>query len=311
MNISLILDDLCCANNSPMEYVAKQISYLAPRNGSVLITGESGSGKEVIAHRLHFSSKTPDGPFVAVNCGSLPPNLIGSELFGYQKGAFTGADREHPGKIRLAQGGTLFLDEIAELPLESQATLLRVLQEKKVCPLGGELEEDVDFRLVCATHRNLQEEMMKGNFRSDLYYRIAVFELELPPLRKRLMDVPLLADKLWMKIQNREQSAEKPLNSREKQILQKNRWPGNIRQLANVLERYLAFRPFGENLENLLPAGPKPETPIDLGPELLKETLYKNGYNQSRSARSLGLSRGAFLHRLKKWGISPKREKIV
>ena len=232
-----------CAADSPMEQVLKMASALARRSCPILIRGESGTGKEVLAGLLHAHSARASGSFVAVNCAAIASSLIESELFGHRRGAFTGAHSERPGRIRQADGGTLFLDEIGDMPLELQARLLRVLQEKSVCPVGGDVEVPVDFRIVCATHRDLSAEVHAGRFREDLYYRLRVLELRLPPLRERRMDIPFLLRRfLGELIEPGEVThalAELPV-----EIL-RHSFPGNVRELRNLAERYAALREIG------------------------------------------------------------------
>ncbi|NLV22706.1 MAG: sigma-54-dependent Fis family transcriptional regulator [Syntrophomonadaceae bacterium] len=224
---------------SPEIRAAIQVAAKAAANNSnVLICGESGTGKEIFAQAIHNASPLREGPFIALNCAALPRELIASELFGYVEGAFTGAKRGgRPGKFEMAAGGTLFLDEIGDMPLDQQATLLRVLQEKKVTRLGGDKIIPVDARVICATNKNLQEEISKNNFRQDLYYRLNVILVEVPPLRERPVDIAPLFDYLLEKISKR---LNTPINFIEpgiKECLQQYNWPGNVRELENVVEK--------------------------------------------------------------------------
>lgn len=284
----------------------------APSSLPILLLGESGSGKEVAARRLHSLSSRAQGPFIPVNCGALAPGLLESLLCGHLRGAFTGADREQLGFVRAAAGGTLFLDELGELPLEAQCRLLRILQERSVTPLGSQKEIGVDFRLVCATHHDLEEDVRQGRFRSDLYFRIAVLPIRVPALRERPDDFAALAQSLWQDIAG---STLPSLEARHILLLASHPWPGNIRQLRNVLERYALLRPHQTSLEDIL-AGER--FPLDCSPiepaqtanhtawdgtrlrERIRESLRAHNDNKSRAARALGISRGCLCHHLRK-----------
>jgi DNA-binding NtrC family response regulator len=244
-----------CAPDSPFAAALRLCAAAARRDCPVLLRGESGTGKEVAARYLHSRSGRAQGPFVAVNCGALPPGLIESELFGHRKGAFTGAAADHPGRFRQAQGGTLFLDEIGDMPLEAQVRLLRALQEKRVCPVGDSREYPVDFRLVCATHRDLRSLAREGRFREDLLYRLDVMPIALPALRERPGDIPLLlrhflggllppeaAEEAW-------RAAPPALAARQ--------FPGNVRELRNLAERYCVYRELGAGWREALDGGPE------------------------------------------------------
>jgi transcriptional regulator with PAS, ATPase and Fis domain len=214
------------------------IAYkVAKTNSTVLIRGESGTGKEVVARAIHKYGNRNDKPFVAVNCGAIPINLIESELFGYEKGAFTGANHQRIGKFELAHGGTLFLDEIGDLPLEVQVKLLRVIQEKEFERIGGNESINVDVRIVAATHKNLEKMIDEGEFREDLYYRINIIPIELDALRERKEDIPLLVDYFLEKTKNRLCVDELDIDSKAMEALMQYDWPGNVRELENILER--------------------------------------------------------------------------
>lgn len=219
-------------SNSPMDAVARKIEKLASTPLSILILGETGTGKEVVAKELHRLSSRASGPFVAINCAAIPAALLESILFGYERGAFTGAIKAHDGKFAQADGGTLFLDEIGDLPLELQAKLLRVLQEKKVEPLGSVRPVAVDARIVCATHRNLQLMIRAQQFRQDLYFRLAGATLDLPPLRNRKSDIKVLCDYFLMKAES-----DKTLSPDALEALEQSPWPGNVRELEQVVTR--------------------------------------------------------------------------
>ena len=229
---------LLVGQSPEMHRLFSMLSRLAKRDIITLLTGETGTGKTTVAQAIHQQSHRSNAPFVVVNCGALPASLVEASLFGYEKGAFTGASSQHQGFFQQAHRGTLFLDEIAELPLDLQPKLLDVLESKKVRRLGSESEVDVDFRLIAASHRNLASEVEQGRFREDLYYRLSVIELEVPPLRDRIEDLPLLMTRLLMKL-----APEQQLHVTEEAIeeLSHYLWPGNIRELRNTLDRSLTF----------------------------------------------------------------------
>jgi PAS domain S-box-containing protein len=226
-------------NSASMEEAVHLAKMAAVSMSNVLLEGESGTGKEVFAQAIHSESQRRNGPFVAVNCGAIPRELIGSELFGYTEGAFTGARKGgKPGKFELATGGTLFLDEIGDMPLEQQVTLLRVLQEKNITRIGDSRIIPVDVRVICATNKNLWQEVELGNFRADLYYRLNVIDITIPPLRQRQEDIMLLFDYFLSKTQMGQRPVmEKEEGNRIRDYLQSYSWPGNIRELQNVVER--------------------------------------------------------------------------
>jgi transcriptional regulator with PAS, ATPase and Fis domain len=292
-----------------MQAFENLIRIAAPSAVPVLLLGESGCGKEVAARNLHLSSPRRDGPFIAVNCGALSPGLLESLLCGPVRGAFTGADREQSGFVRAAEGGTLFLDELGELPPEAQSRLLRILQEKCVTPVGSQQEIPVDFRLVCATHRDLENSVRQGFFRQDLYFRIAVFPIRLPALRDRREEFSGIAAAVWSLF-----TPDSPLSANEISELLRHPWPGNIRQLRNVLERYSLLRNHGVSLAEIL--APEPQSLEPFSPESyelceplrsdaphIAEALRLHGNNKTRAARALGISRGSFRYQLEKQRI--------
>lgn len=229
------------SQNQAMEDLLARAQLVATGDASVLLLGESGSGKEMLAKAIHRASPRKSGPFVAVNCGAIPENLLESELFGYVKGAFTGAQRDQRGLIPEADGGTLFLDEIGDMPLPLQVKLLRVLEEREVRPVGSTRSQAINIRVISATHRDLNEEMQQGNFRSDLYYRLNVVSLSLPSLADRRDDIPLLANHFLQRLAER---YNKPINGfapEALELLSRARWPGNARQLLNVVEQAVAL----------------------------------------------------------------------
>ncbi|WP_297209977.1 MULTISPECIES: sigma-54-dependent transcriptional regulator [Thermodesulfovibrio] len=302
------------------------VRKVTPTSATVLISGESGTGKELIAKAIHYNSPRKDKPFIAINCAAIPETLIESELFGYEPGAFTGANTRKIGLLESAQGGTIFLDEIAELPLTLQSKLLRVLQEKEVRRIGGKDTTKVDVRIIAATNKNLADEVQKSKFREDLYYRLKVVTVEIPPLRERKEDIPELArffiDKYSREFGKRISSIdEKALNA----LIEYN-WPGNIRQLETVIERAIIICE-GDKItlkdiqDELKLKMPKSVLHIDIPDEginyeefereLLKKALQKSNYVIAKAARLLGMSYKTFWYRLEKFGLSddfPKRE---
>jgi sigma-54 specific flagellar transcriptional regulator A len=229
-------------NSKGITVVRDLIEQVAPVEANVLILGESGTGKEVIARNVHYMSKRQQGPFVPVNCGAIPGDLLESELFGHEKGAFTGAISARKGRFELAEGGTLFLDEIGDMPLQMQVKLLRVLQERIFERVGGAKTLKCDVRIIAATHRNLEEMIVEGGFREDLYYRLNVFPIETPALHERSQDIPLLLQELVSRLENNKQS---PVQFTQKAMtsLMRHRWPGNVRELSNLVERLSILYP--------------------------------------------------------------------
>jgi len=304
-----------------MKQLLRDVRKVAGSSASVLVRGETGSGKELIARAIHLASARADGPFRAINCAALPASILESELFGHARGAFTGAVRDAPGHFKLADGGTLFLDEVAELPLEVQAKLLRVLQDKTVIPVGGADPVPVDVRIVSATHRALRREVEEGRFRADLLYRLRVIPLFLPTLRQRPADVELLA---WHFLEQR--AAEEGGRAIQRitpgalAALTDYDWPGNVRELQNVIE-YATVMGEGPVLaESDLPPevrgeerGPRVTRPdpgltalrAELPPEARRylTALERSGGHMGRAAQSLGISRTTLWRKLKKHGL--------
>lgn len=320
-------DDIIGDNPELREAI--NIATLAAGNDSnVLIIGESGTGKEVFAQAIHNQSSRRNGPFVAVNCGAIPRELISSELFGYVEGAFTGANRKgRPGKFELASGGTLFLDEIGDMPFEQQVALLRVLQEKKIVRIGGQSVLPVDVRIICATNKDLFKEVERGNFRQDLYYRLNVFSICLPPLRNRQEDIPLFLDYLLERLAVKDGVPRKQVDLEVLHYLQQYHWPGNIRELQNVLERMVGLcsgdRIGVDNLPQEIlaptaPPAPSPDKPIavttlrEKRKDVLAERerqeiinlLSKYGGNISRVARDMEISRNTVYRKIKQYNIN-------
>ena len=225
--------------SEPVGHLKDMIQKVAPTQASVLITGPNGSGKELVAQSIYQLSQRSQMPFVEVNCAAIPSELIDSELFGHKKGSFTSAIRDHKGKFEQADGGTIFLDEIGDMSLPAQAKVLRVLQEKKLTPVGGDKEITVDVRVIAATNKNLQEEIAKGNFREDLYHRLSVIVLRVPALDDRKEDIPTLVQYFTERICNESGKPVTQFTDEALKLLQEHSWPGNIRELRNVVERLL------------------------------------------------------------------------
>ena len=286
------------------------LKRVAPTDATVLITGESGTGKELIAKAIHYNSPRRAARMVAVNCAAIPQDLLESELFGHVRGAFTGAIRNKPGKFELAHGGTIFLDEIGAMPLLLQAKLLRVLQEREVERVGDERTTEVDVRVVAATNRPLAARITAGEFREDLYYRLNVVPVRVPPLRERAGDIPLLADHF---VRRFAAGARVSLAPEAVQALESYPWPGNVRELENFCERIVLMRArdtidaatVAARLAELArdaPAGGGPTLP-EIERNAIVEALRASGWNRSRAARRLGVPRHVLLYRMKKFAI--------
>jgi transcriptional regulator with PAS, ATPase and Fis domain len=282
---------------------------------NVLLVGESGTGKEIFAHSIHNASNRKSGPFLAINCAALPRNLVESELFGYAEGAFTGAKKGgNPGKFELADGGTLFLDEIGELPLEFQAILLRVLQEKLITRIGGKKLIPVDVRIIAATNKNLEEEIKKANFRQDLYYRINVLTINIPPLRERPEDIIILANHFLNKLNLRLDKKVKHIDKEVIELFTKYHWPGNARELQNILERSLNIATSDHISTAVLPEKiislKQEKSNTGLVPlekyekELILTLLNENKGNRTKVAQKMGISRTSLYRKLNKYKIS-------
>lgn len=327
-----------------MRRIFTMLSRLGQRNVTVMLTGETGTGKSSIAMALHLQSNRKSGPFISVNCGSLPPSLIESSLFGHERGAFTGANARHQGFFEQADGGTLFLDEIGELPVELQPKLLDVLERKCITRLGGSREIPVDFRLICATNRDLKQEIKQGSFREDLYYRLSVIQVEVPPLRERHEDIPLLIDRIL-----RDLFPQSPfkLTDNARHRLIHYLWPGNVRQLRNVLERTFTLidhdiadvqdidlpELFGQDEEEDAPSTPQRDSksaPVlvlsgqpdpSLPPEgaslkdmlhqfeqnVLEHALQQTDWNIAQAADMLDIAQSWLYKRIKKYNLQRKR----
>jgi DNA-binding NtrC family response regulator len=302
----------------PMRDVYQWIKVVARAQSAVLIQGESGTGKELAARALHGHSSRREGPFVCVNCGALPPALLESELFGHEKGAFTGAVTSRPGMFELADGGTIFLDEMGECSPDLQVRLLRVLQEKEVQRVGGTRRIGTDFRMVAATNRSLEEQIGTGRFREDLYYRINVVSFVMPPLRDRKEDVPLLSAAFLEKFASREGRVLHGIDEDAMDLLVQYDWPGNVRQLENVIERGVVVamgdRFSRKDLPPHLQEGKRAaaaKTQVLEGDCLLADvekvaveaTMRRHGGNKSRAARTLGISRKLLYSKMREYSL--------
>jgi DNA-binding NtrC family response regulator len=292
---------------------------VAVTNATVLINGESGTGKELLARAIHYNSGRAGHPFVAINCATLPENLLESELFGYEKGAFTGAEKRKVGRFELAGGGTLFLDEIAEMTLAVQVKLLRVLEQREFSRLGGTETLRADVRLITATNRDLAELVSKRQFREDLYYRINVFPIAIPPLRERSQDILPLARHFMLELMERTGKVVTDIRPEARRMLLNYGWPGNVRELKNVLERAVILTQDHSIGAEHLPVRLRQEhrTPADIAVSLppqglsleeverslLQQALERSRYNKSQAARLLGMSRATLRYRLKKYDL--------
>jgi len=309
----------------PMKEVFRLLARVAPSDAPVLLWGESGTGKEVAARTLHSLSRRAAGPFVGVNCGAISPNLVESELFGHEKGSFTGAERRREGTFELARRGTLFLDEVTEMPLEMQVKLLRVLETKSFRRVGGAEERDVDVRVVASTNRDVREAVANGVFREDLYYRLAVFPLRLPPLRERLGDVPRLALEFLARVEAEEGRGIEGIEPEALALLGRHAWPGNVRELRNAIHRaYVLSDPPAVSCEaaEAVLAAPAPSAPggssgeplavpvrvgdtaRDAERKLVEATLAAVGGDKRAAAEMLGLSLKTVYNKLRSWGVS-------
>ncbi|MDO9051686.1 MAG: sigma-54 dependent transcriptional regulator [Methylotenera sp.] len=319
-------------DSDPIKSVRAMIAKLARSQAPVYISGESGSGKELAAKLIHQNSSRGDGDFIAVNCGAIPENLMESEFFGYKKGAFTGANQDKEGLFQAANGGTLFLDEVADLPLAMQVKLLRAIQEKKVRMVGGTAEEAVDVRIISATHKNLSEMMDAGQFRQDLYYRLNVIQLKMPALRDRPVDIPLLANLLLSKLCT-SQNIDLPLiNPQAQTYLSTLKFPGNVRELENMLERALALCDgktiIVEDLQIEGNATAKAREPAlfdsdktselnltdyleEIEKKAIIQALDKTNNNKTAAAKLLGVTFRTLRYRLAKLGLAKEDESIL
>lgn len=306
-------------NSQPMQELAETLALVAPSDATVLITGESGTGKELIAGAVHHNSRRKDASFIKVNCAALHENLLESELFGHEKGAFTGAAEQRKGRFELADKGTLFLDEIGDMSMTTQAKILRVLQEGEFERLGGTKTIKVDVRLLAATHRNLEQMVEEGSFRQDLFFRLNVVPLHLPPLRERPMDIPALAEHFLKCYCAKNRKDIRNLHAEALEALLAYAWPGNIRELENAIERAVILcldeqitltqlpvqvrQSYAENSERPFVVRPG-LTLKDMEKELILSTLRQTENNRTRAAEILGITRQTLQNKLKEYGLT-------
>lgn len=312
--------DLIKGNSDPMLEVLRLCERAIQSDITVLVEGETGTGKELIAQCIHYNSRRKEKPFVAQNCGALPETLLASELFGYKKGAFTGAYKDKRGLFEVAHGGTIFLDEVGEMSPMMQASLLRVLQEGEIKPLGAELSKKVDVRVISATNRSLANDVQEGNFREDLFYRLSVFPITLPPLRERISDIPILALHFLQDFNDKHNKTIKGISPRALRCLSMYPFPGNVRELQNEIERAVAMTEDGkyigkEHLSEKVHTkecatqfqavlhGTLKETVEALEKKIVTEALEKHQGNKTRVAEELGLSRFGLMKKMQRYGL--------
>jgi len=310
-----------------MQALRARLDRIAGANVPVLIHGESGTGKDIIARLVHALSPWKSGPFVKVNCPAIPGTLLESELFGYERGAFTGAYGAKPGRVEMAHRGTLFLDEISELDMPLQSKLLQLLQDGQFCRIGAQADKKVEVRIVCATNRRLEEEIENGTFRQDLFYRINVVNLHMPPLRERRSDIAALVT-YFLDYYNRKYNCKaRPLSPELMEVLQKYHWPGNIRELENLMKRYVILgteEVISSDLQprdaDLLSAEINLDGPISLKKltrqatralerKIILKVLHNHHWNRKQAARTLNISYRALLYKIRDAGLPPNRSR--
>ncbi|ABQ27492.1 sigma-54-dependent transcriptional regulator [Geotalea uraniireducens] len=327
---SIVLRDHEMIGASPlMKQLAEHIKLVAPTNASVLITGENGTGKELVARSIHYDSQRRDKPFIEINCAAIPEELIESELFGHERGAFTGAVAQKKGKFDLADGGTIFLDEIGDMSLKTQAKVLRILQERKFERVGGTKTVEVDVRVVAATNKVLEDEIKAGNFREDLFYRLNVVPFKVPSLRERSDDIPLLIEHFLDTFCQREGRERKMFMPEAVELMKRYDWPGNVRELKNIIERLVIMTPGRTITVNQIPdyigageatremGGSKPGSALELSSlreareefekEFIIQKLEEHDWNISKTAESIELERSNLHRKIKSYGIDLKK----
>ena len=321
VNGSLPPEAVVFGRSEPMQALRTNLEKVASAAVPMLIEGESGTGKDILAKLIHCKSPWAKGPYVKVNCPAIPGTLMESELFGYEKGAFTGAFGAKPGRVEMADRGTLFLDEISELEIGLQSKLLQFLQDGQFCRIGGEQDTRVEVRVICATNRHLEDEVNRGGFRPDLYYRINVLSLKVPPLRQRSCDIPVLVEFFRETFNRRYNCNAKAISDRLMGLMTSYNWPGNIRELENLLKRYVILGSEEAIYSELRPSEvnyPMPEISLDrpislkavrraavrdVERQVILKILQANHWNRRRTAKALNISYRALLYKLKDAGI--------
>ena len=318
-------DEVIFGHSEGMQAIRQRVEKIANANIPVLIQGESGTGKELIAQLIHYRSPLAQGPLVKVNCPAIPGTLLESELFGYEKGAFTGAYGFKPGRVELAHGGALFLDEIGDLDMALQAKLLQLLQDGKFCRIGGQEDTRVELRVICATNQPLEQQVENGTFRQDLFYRINVVNLQLPPLRARLEDISTLSNYFLEHYNDKYNAKGKPLSPQVLRLMQNYNWPGNIRELENLIKRYVILGSeesitnelVSRNQTQFVPTVPADgtvslkrvtrEAVRELERQVILKALHSHNWNRKRAARALGISYRALLYKIRDAGLPSTR----
>jgi len=320
-------EEVILGQSPAMQPVRRTVAKVKDLDVPLLICGESGTGKEILAKSIHQSSPNRGGLFVKVNCAAIPGALLESELFGYQKGAFTGAVCSKPGRVELAHRGTLFLDEIAELDPGLQAKLLQVLQDGRFCRIGDDEDKRAEARVICATNRNLEEQMEAGSFRQDLFYRINVIGVRMPPLRDRREDIPALANYMLAALNRRFQRTAPPFSKTTLRLFQQRDWPGNIRELENCVARYVLLGPEEAVWTESIESRPMPvcteaaeDSPIplkriakeatqEMERKLIFRVLQENHWNRRKAAQLLKISYRGLLNKIRQAGLAPERSR--
>ena len=307
-----VAGDTIVGESPPMRKVMELAEHVAKTDATVLIRGESGTGKELVARAIHANSRRRYAPIIPVNCGALPETLLESELFGHEKGAFTGAQYRRKGRLEMADGGTLFLDEVGSISPKTQVDLLRVLETKEFTRIGGSRSVEVDFRVICATNEDLEKAVEEGVFREDFYYRINVFTIEVPPLRTRRGDIPLLADHLLKRFARQMDTRIRGISPKAMAVLTSWDWPGNVRELSNAIERAMVvgteemIQP--EDLPMRLGArrggNGQPDSLAEVERRHIQEVLDRTDWNITHSAEILGIDRVTVYNKIKKYGLS-------
>ncbi len=328
-NTKLPPEEVIFGTTPALATIRERIRKVAPTDIPILITGESGTGKDAIAHLIHNYSQIATRPFVQLNCAAIPSTLLESELFGYEKGAFTGATGAKPGRVEMANSGTLFLDEIGELDPGVQAKLLQLLQDGSFSRIGGQEDKKVNVRFIFATNRDLEEEILAGNFREDLYYRINVVTIHMPPLRERVEDIPMLVQYFLQKYNEKHNCRTGPLGEAAIRRMQEYHWPGNIRQLENLVKRYAVLGTEDSILSELVehdsdvfkftipPSGQVSLKEItrqavrQVERKVILKVVEANGWNRKKAAKLLNISYRALLYKLKEVGVPSQRRRAI